>query len=217
VVDKFKLLVCDGGWVARTRAGVPELNNPKLLAAVFGDDAIKNGRNTEAVEVAQGTVVAARVVEHKPAATRPFEEARAEAEKRLIAREGALRARKEGMERLAQLQKGQPVPGLNFPPGKLIGRDEGQGLPAEALEAAFRVPAEKLPAYAGVELPGGYMILRVSKVAQAQVDEKVEKAAQTELGRELGTREFQAYLAALRASAKVEINKAALEKKADEP
>lgn len=213
--DKFKLQVRDGGWISRTRAGVPELNNPKLLAAVFAEDAIKNRRNTEAVEVSQGTVVSARVVEHKPAATRPFEEVRAEVEQRVRTREGTARARKLGVESLAQLQKGEQANGLNFLPGKLIGRDEGQGLPPDVLEAAFRVPAARLPAYAGLDLPNGYVIVKVSRVVEAQIDEKAEKAAQAELAREIGVREFQAYLAALRASAKVQINKASLEKKAE--
>ena len=45
----------------------------KLLAALFSDDAVKNKRNTDTVEVAQSTLVAARVLEHKPASVRPFE------------------------------------------------------------------------------------------------------------------------------------------------
>ena len=31
----------DGGWVTRARAGVAELNNPRLLSALFSDDVIK--------------------------------------------------------------------------------------------------------------------------------------------------------------------------------
>jgi peptidyl-prolyl cis-trans isomerase D len=41
-------------------------DNPKLMAALFSDDGLKNKRNTEAVEVASGTLVSARVLEHKP-------------------------------------------------------------------------------------------------------------------------------------------------------
>ena len=55
--------------------------------------------------------------------------------------------------------------------------------------------------------------MRISKVTDAKLDEAMKKSLQTELGRENGSRELQAYLASLRASAKVEINKAALEKK----
>jgi peptidyl-prolyl cis-trans isomerase D len=43
------------------------LASAKLLAAVFGNDAIKNKRNTEAVEVGPNQLAAARVLQHQPA------------------------------------------------------------------------------------------------------------------------------------------------------
>jgi peptidyl-prolyl cis-trans isomerase D len=51
----------------------PPFDNKKLVDALFGDDALKNKRNTEAVEVAPGTLVSARVLEYKPAALQPLE------------------------------------------------------------------------------------------------------------------------------------------------
>ena len=42
----------------------------------FDTDRLKNKRNTEAVEVAPGTLVSARVLEHKPAALQPLEAVR---------------------------------------------------------------------------------------------------------------------------------------------
>ena len=44
---------------------LPELSNEKLLAAIFGDEVLKNKRNTEAVEVAPNVLVAARLLEFK--------------------------------------------------------------------------------------------------------------------------------------------------------
>jgi hypothetical protein len=57
------------------------------------------------------------------------------------------------------------------------------------------------------------VIVRVSKVLPPALDETREKGAQTELSRDLGEKEFDAYLAALRSDAKIEINRKALEKK----
>ncbi len=213
VADRYKLALRDGGWVTRARASAPELNNPRILSALFSDEAIKNKRNTEAVEVSSGVLVAARVLEHKPAAIRPFEEVRAEGEKRLALKQGTDRAQKLGAERLAQLQKWGGVTGLAFSPAKMVTRDETQGLLPEMVTAVFRADRAKLPAYAGVPTPAGYVLIRVTKVLEAKLDEAREKNLQTELGREIGSRELQAYLAALRAAEKVKINKAALEKK----
>jgi hypothetical protein len=46
-----------------------------------------------------------------------------------------------------------------------------------------------------------------------QPDETRARSVQSELGRASGTQEFKSFLDGLRADAKVEINKAALEKK----
>ena len=37
------------------------------MAAILADDALKNKRNTEAIEVAPNTLGSARVIEHQPA------------------------------------------------------------------------------------------------------------------------------------------------------
>jgi peptidyl-prolyl cis-trans isomerase D len=53
------------------------LASPKLLAAVFSDDALRNRRNTDAVESGPNQLVAARVVEHRPSVLKPLEEVKA--------------------------------------------------------------------------------------------------------------------------------------------
>ena len=58
-------------------------------------------------------------------------------------------------------------------------------------------------------------MLRIGKVTDVDIGEAQLKNLQVELGRAAGTQEFQAFLAGLRANAKVEINKALLEKKAN--
>ncbi len=79
--DKFKLTIQTADNVTRqpnpALGAQSPLNNDKLLKALFSDDAIKNKRNTEAVQVAPNTLVAARIVEYRPAAVRKFEEVEA--------------------------------------------------------------------------------------------------------------------------------------------
>ena len=67
--------------------------------------------------------------------------------------------------------------------------------------------------YAGTESNNGYVIYRVTRVADVQPDETRQRSVQSELGRASGTQEFKSFLDGLRADAKVEINKAAMEKK----
>jgi peptidyl-prolyl cis-trans isomerase D len=81
VAERLKLSVQKAASLTRkpTPGVQGVLNNPKLLQAIFSEDAIAKRRNTAAVEVAPNTLVSARVVNHRPAAVRPFEEVKADA------------------------------------------------------------------------------------------------------------------------------------------
>lgn len=210
--EKFKLSVRQTGWMTRSNAADPLLNNPRLLAALFSDDVLKNHRNTEAVEVAPGTLVAARVTEHKPAAQKSLDEVRAEVVAQYTEKEARDLARKDGAAKLEQLRKGE-AGAVNFPAARLIARDKPEGVRPEALDRVFRANTEKLPAYTGLDLPDGYGLYRIGKVVTPPADEKQTKAIQEELARLTGNQEFQAYIAALRSNSKVNINQELLLKK----
>jgi peptidyl-prolyl cis-trans isomerase D len=210
--ERFKLAIQSAQGITRQSASVAVLSNPKLLAALFADDSIKNRRNTEAIETAPSTLVSARVVDHKPATRRPFDEVRGEIGKLLAQQEALALARKQGIERLEELSKGG-ASAARFGATKLISRDQPQDLDAGSLSQVFRVDAAKLPAYAGLESKDGYVIYRVSRVVDVQPDETRQRGVQSELGRASGSQEFKSFLDGLRAKATVEINKVVLEKK----
>jgi len=210
--ERFKLAIQSAQGITRQSASVAVLSNPKLLAALFADDSIKNRRNTEAIETAPSTLVSARVVNHKPATRRPFDEVKGEIGKLLAQQEALALARKQGIERLEELSKGG-ASAARFGATKLISRDQPQDLDAGSLSQVFRVDAAKLPAYAGLESKDGYVIYRVSRVVDVQPDETRQRGVQSELGRASGSQEFKSFLDGLRAKATVEINKAVLEKK----
>ena len=211
VADKYRIPIQASDGVTRKSAPLPMLNNPKLLAAIFGDEAVKNRRNTEAVEVAPGTLVSARVVEHTPAALRPLEEVKAEIIRQVTQAEAARLAQVEGARRIEALRKGETA-GVQFGPGKSISREDSKGVPPQVAAAVFRADRAKLPAYGGVATPNGYVLVRLNKVIEGEVDAAREKAMQVELGRTQGAREFQAYLAGMRAGTKISINRALLDK-----
>jgi peptidyl-prolyl cis-trans isomerase D len=198
--------------VTRQSAPVPVLNNARLLAALFADDSIKNKRNTEGVETAPGVLVSARVLNHKAASQRPFDEVKGDIAKQLARQEALALARRQGEERLEELKKGT-ASAVRFGTTKLVSRDEPKDLGPEALSKIFGADASKLPAYAGVESNTGYVIYRITRVVDVQPDETRARSVQSELGRASGTQEFKSFLEGLRADAKVEINKAVLEKK----
>lgn len=219
VVEKFKLKLQQSPLLPRqvpqqALASLGPLGNEKLLAALFTEDAVKNKRNTDTVEVAQSTLVAARVLEHKPASVRPFESVRADIETMLKAKEATAAARKKGEDRLAELKGGQDR--INWALVKNVSRLQGKQVTALALQAIFRADVSKLPAYTGVELPnnGGYALYKILAVKPlATVDADKRRVLQRDYENMTAQEDFTAYLTGLRQRYKVEINKALLENK----
>lgn len=214
VAEKFKLTVKQTEWLGRpANPANGVMGNEKILSALFSADSIKNKRNTEAVEIAPNTLLAARIVDYKPAALQPFDSVKASIESMLKRKEAQTLAAKEGAERLEALKKGEDK--LNWGAAKTVSRLDFRAIaPAEA-QALFRLETGKLPAYAGVELAGsGYALVKVLKVTPGdKMDDATRKGMLQQLGTLLAKEEVQTYLTALRSRYKVDINQAALEAK----
>jgi peptidyl-prolyl cis-trans isomerase D len=212
---RYQLRVATSGWMARQPS--PEqgvLAHPKLLAALFSPDSIQQRRNTDAVEIAPGVLVAARVAEHRPETQRSLEEVKAEVERKLTRGEAALLAQKEGAEKLALLAKGSDA-GLPWGAPRTLSRRDAQGLPLPALRKVMMVDVATLPAHTGLEAGDkGYAIYRVSKVIAGEYKAGAQSAEELAMvDRQAGAAQLDAYVASLRARAKIEISRANLEKK----
>ncbi len=217
VAEQFKLKIQQSPVLPRNvppqaLASLGPLGNEKLLAALFSEDAVKNKRNTDAVEVAQNTLVAARVAEHKPAALKSFETVSGDIEKLLKARETLAMAKARGEAKLAELKGGQDK--VNWVLVKNVSRLQGKQVPAAALQAIFRADVQKLPSYVGVELPndGGYALYKIMAVKPLdKVDDDRRRVLQRDYTTLVAQEDFAAYLSSLRKRYKVEINKPALD------
>jgi peptidyl-prolyl cis-trans isomerase D len=212
--EKFNLTVKQSGWIGRkAEAGSGPLANEKLLNSVFGDEAVKNKRNTEAVETAANTLVTARILEHKPSARQPFEAVKASIETLLKRQEAQTLARKDGEAQLEALKKGEDK--LGWGVIKTVSRMDPRLIPQAAVAPIFKLDATKLPGYTGIDMPGtGYALFKLAKVdAGEKLDDTRRQAMLAQLNKLAMQEEVQTYLAALRTRYKVEINKAALEVK----
>ena len=83
-------------WMSKGQGMPQPFGNQKLQTALFSDEVQKNKRNTEAVEVATNTLVAARALETRPAVVKPFAEVESGIMARLSREEAAKLAMKEG-------------------------------------------------------------------------------------------------------------------------
>jgi peptidyl-prolyl cis-trans isomerase D len=176
-----------------------------LLQAVFSDDAIAKRRNTAAVEVAPNTLVSARILNHRPAAVRPFQEVQAEVRQFLIQSKSAELAKVEGQARLAswKAEPGQATLGVAV----TVSRDQAPVQPQVVIDAALRADPAKLPAWVGVDLGlQGYAVVRVNKlVPRPEATAQQAEQSRQQFARLWGQAESQAYLASLKSEFKVEI------------
>ena len=211
--ERFKLRVQNTPWIAKSaNQELGALDNPKLLAALFSQDSIKNKRNTDAVEVAPGTLVAARVLEYQPAAQRSFDEVKKDIGEKLRREQAAELAQKDGAAKLEQLRKGADA-GVKWSAPRTVSRRDAQGLPRELLAPIVAADVSKLPAYAGIPVPGsGYVLVRITKVIEADPKEGNPESS-ARVGQQFGVSQYEAYMASLRERADIEIRPESLEKK----
>jgi peptidyl-prolyl cis-trans isomerase D len=206
--DKLGLKIETASNVSRTQNAAPNapINNPKFLQALFSDDAIKNKRNTEAIEIAPNTLISGRIVEYKPISKRPFEEVKAEVRERVLRTEAAKLAVKAGEAKVAEL-KAKPEAASGFGEAKTVSRVKSQAVNGLAVAAIMKADASKLPAFVGVELPGqGYGVYRINKIAQpATPDTARRQTEQQQISNALAQQEMSAYIDALKKKAKVKL------------
>lgn len=189
--------------------GTAPFNNEKFLAALYATDAIKNKRNTEAVEVAPAVLIAGRVVEFKPAAKRPLAEVEAQIRQRVTQEEALRLARQAGEAKLAAAKASGDASG--FGEAKILARTKEPTInPAGAL-AVFKADVTRLPAYVGVDLPGqGYAVYRIGKVSQpAQVDTARRTQEAEQIGSLVGQAELYNFVEAIKVKSKATIKDAA--------
>jgi peptidyl-prolyl cis-trans isomerase D len=206
VVDKLKLQLQTAQDVKRTPApgATGALANPKFLEALFSNDAIRDKRNTQAIEVGANTLVSGRVVKYDPAHQLPLADVKARIRDRLIALQSADAARKLGEARLAQLRAAPAT--VMTEPAVTVSRASAKDLPRQVIDAALKAPATTLPAFVGVDLGDqGYDVVKIDKVLGRDPIAADAAGARGQYAQAWGDAEAQAYYQALKSRLKVEI------------
>ncbi|KXV09904.1 peptidylprolyl isomerase [Caballeronia megalochromosomata] len=209
--DKYKLTIQTATVGPKPNPQLPPdnpLNNPKFLTAVFAPDAAKDRNNTQAIDVGNNTLIAARVTDYKASTVPAFDAVKDEVRKKVVADMAAALAKKEGEAKLAGLQKSKSTDGFTSP--VTVSRNDAQGLPPAALSAIFKADASKLPAYVGVDLGAdGYAIYRVNGIEKAApVAADRLAGAQQQVAQVYAQADMEAYVNALKARSKVKLSQA---------
>ena len=214
--ERLKLTLKDSGWVTHAgQAQDPLLNNPKLIAALFAPESVKNGRNTQAIEVSPNVLVAAHVTLYEAPTARPLNEVGPLIAQLLRREEAGKLAAQEGAARLADLQAGKNI-SLKWSAVRRLNRQDAVGgLPSGLVADVFKANANHLPVYTGsATANGSYVIAQISAVVPGTItDAARRKQAEIGLVRGYGDEVMAEFLAALRTEGSFRlVNKAILEK-----
>ena len=203
-IDKLKLAKKTANVQRIPAPGVTgPLASPKLLDAVFGNEAVANKRNTDAVEVAANQLVSARVLKHSPARTLALAEVKDAVRERLVSQMAAEQARKDGLARVAALRQ---APSEALQTTLTVSRAQTQGAPKAVIDAVMAADASKLPAVLGVDLQAqGYLVLRVLQVLPRDAAPGGDEALRGQFAQAWAAAEAEAYMAALKKRFKAEI------------
>jgi peptidyl-prolyl cis-trans isomerase D len=207
VADELKLTITPAQGVKRVPDqlnGKSPMANARVLEALFNEANRSKGRNTEALEIAPNTLVSARVVKYYPASRPAFEAVQAQVRDRWVTEESIKLAKQEAEKQLA-LAKQSPDK-VSMPAPVEMSRKTQFGQPAQVLDAALRVPADKLPAWTTVDMGAmGSVLLRVNKVLPLKVTPEESAQSLVQYGTFWGKAEADAYVRAMRRDYKVKV------------
>lgn len=192
--ELIKASVQQGGWLSKGQSPAG-LWTDKALQAVFSEDALKNKRNTAAVEVAPNTLLAARVTEYKAASERPLEEVSSSIQQKLQRLQASELATQQGKNLLDQLQRGEKA-SVGWKAAQNITRNQRTGIEPALLQAVFRADTSKLPAFVGVNSSNGYVLARIDAVKDAASVDDSKRSRYTQQIRQMtGEALLNAYMA----------------------
>ena len=178
-----------------------------MLQAIFTDEIVKNKRNTAATEVAPNTLVAARILDYKPATVRPLGEVQEAIRQKLLRQQALELAAKQGKALLEELHSGSK-PALAWGAVQSVTRLKPGALDAGLARQVFQANTDSLPQYVGAEdAQQGYVLVRIDAVKESGEISDANRVRYIQQLRQLtGEEMFQAYLANAKQQASISVN-----------
>ncbi len=198
--EKFDLTIQQSDWISRGATEPAVLSNPDLLSAIFSNEVLHEGRNTEVIEVMPDTLVAARVLEHRAATAQSLSIVRDEIIDRLKQKIAAEMAIDEGQNKLAVLLDGKEAQ-VDWGESKRVSYMNPQDLDQDMMRVIFKADTDSLPTYVGIENPaGGYNLIRINQVIEPEAsDDDAHVNFTKQLQQMVTQEEISSYLGGLRA------------------
>ncbi len=217
VARAYDLKIEDSGVL--TAGKVPSqgpFTDPKALAAAFSK-AVLAGKNSNAVTLANGDLLAVHLLHYTPGSAQPLRAVEGSITARLTATKAEQLAKSKAQALLVAARRDHNVDVLTdhgtYPVRQYLDvtRHNGQGLDAAMLKAVFAAPAPAAgaPTMGMVKSADGYQVFAVTRVSApsvAALNPKVGAQIRATLEEQRGRLLSAAYLKDLRRHAKVKIN-----------
>ena len=205
VVEQFKLTVQKATGITRNHED--SIINPNVVEALFSFDVLQDKRNTNAIEIAANTLLAARVTNHRPQTVEPLDKVKGNIKTALTNTKAAQAAKVEGEALLAKLQKGEKID-RSFGKASTLSRENPGEYTYEVVTAALRPQADKLPSFTGVQTRNGnYTVINVQSAKKIEAAPEQLAMRKAELAQLYSNAEQAAFMNALENKFGVEILK----------
>lgn len=195
----------DGGTAASASPDASMLEDVRVRRALFSPQVFNDKNNSGVIEITPSTMVVVRVAKVTPKHVQPLDKASASIRKQLTSERAASAAEKAGEALLASLKDNAGASLDGFAAEQTVSRANAQGLNKEVLDTAFAVSTDKLPGYAGLKGPGGYVVVRVEQAKPGKPDPSMQASLSAQLAQAWGQAEEQAVLSAMKASIGVKV------------
>jgi peptidyl-prolyl cis-trans isomerase D len=215
--NTLELDIQTSDWFTRS-GGTGIAKNLKVVEAAFGPEVLSKSRNSDAIEVDNQTLVAVRVVDHRPSTRRPLSEVRAQIERNLRQQEARRQATEKANALMADLNAGSALDklaaryALKYQAEKKVSREQSAGLDRRIVAAAFRAarPSASKPLVYGIADLGSqgqavFALRQVVEVPADQLPAAIKDKARRQLSERRGQGLYTAYRNGLRQQADVTI------------
>jgi len=167
--NKFDLKIQDSEWLSFEDAK-KFFNNEAFAQAIFDKDAIAEKRNIPAIEASPNNLVAARVIDYRSSATKPFEEVRGTIKEFLVEAESQKLLIDAGIKLIQDVKLNPKA--IDWIDQLVIDRVDRKGLSDSLINAIFKIDDTQLPSYSGLyDSNGEYVIVKLNKVVTENVED----------------------------------------------
>jgi len=191
--------------------------NPKVAAAAFGDDVLKNRYNSEPIEIGENHVVVVRVKDYQEAKQKSIDEVKDQIKSQIISEKAKERAEQVGKNIIEQLTKGDATPEAAAKIANVEWKKAGElkrtdrTIESRIVQKAFQMakPVDGKSSFGGTSLANAYAVVGVSKVTDGDPS-KTDEAKRVTLERNLsgiqGEAAYYSYLQDLKRSSSIVIS-----------